>query len=296
MANLDLNWDDIPWDIEPETGDLTLEQCLKAGHEGVFISNEKYHQLPGVSGSKLPLLMLSNKHLDHAELFKLGETPALKFGTLLHTMVLEPDEVENRYAVLPKFATKAETGLTIVQSNKNFYADNAGKLIVDATDMAKAKRMAKNVRAIAGDIIDAGIKERSLFVDLDGIVCKCRLDIELDGSDWDLKSISPTKGADLSDTLLERHIKALNYHLSAAFRNIVRRALGIEVGGSFLIFASTAIGHIVKIIQLEPGWIAEAEAQVQDMLEDRRFYLASGIDRKPVAIDDRTRKSKYVGD
>ena len=281
------------WDFEEDLSannstDLTIEQCLLAGAAGVAISNEHYHKLPGTSGSNLTLLAESNRHLDHKHLFNLGSSPALTFGTLLHTMVLEPHDVENNYVVAKEFDGRTNAG----KAEKNaFYDANKEKIVIDKNSFIKAERMARNVRAICGKTIDKGIKERSLFADIDGIVCKCRLDIDVEdvGDDYDLKSI--TLGIkEFSDATLEAHIKKLKYHWSAAFRNIIRRSLGKPVRDSYLIFCNTGMGHHVRVVRIAPLWIREAEAIVNDLLDSRRFYLASHIDLPIVDIDDRYRK------
>ena len=282
----------VDWDIQEASSDgITIKDCLLAGSVGVMISNEHYHGLAGMSGSNLTLLAESNRHLDNKHLFNLGSSPALEFGTLLHTMVLEPHDVESNYVVLPNFETKAVTGVSIAQAKSDFYSENAGRTVIEYETFLKAERMARNVRAICGKTIDKGIKERSLFADLDGIICKCRLDIDLDdvGDDYDLKSI--TLGIkEFSDATLEAHIKKLRYHWSAAFRNIIRRSLGKPVRDSYLIFCNTGMGHMVRVIRISPLWIREAEAIVNDLLDSRRFYLASHIDTPIIDIDDRYRK------
>lgn len=273
---------------------ITIRDCLLAGKHGVDISNELYHSLPGISGSNLELLAESNKHLDNKTLFNLGKTPALLFGSLFHTLVLEREEFSNRYAFMPKFEGKAKTGVTIAEQKENFKIDAECKEIIDAETFDRASSMARNVRAICGDIIDIGIRERSLFVDLESVICKCRLDIDLEsvGDDYDLKSI--TLGLKpFSDHVLEQHIKKLNYHRSAAFRNIIRRALGKPVRDSFLIFCDTGPGHRVRVIKIAPGWIAQAENEVQDLLESRRFYLNFGIDNPVSVIDDHYRTINF---
>lgn len=296
---LDLDWD-IPDDIVADgdeielptkpvqlAGQPTIEQCLEAGAQGVMVPNEVYHALPGISGSNLALLKESNRHLDKKHLFFM-RTPALVFGSLLHTLVLEPDEVLDRFVVLPKFEGKVRTGVSIEEQRRQFYEANSGKEIIESDDFIRAERMARNVRGICGDIIEKGIKERSLFVDIDGLILKSRLDIDLEdvGDDFDLKSI--TLGLkEFSDSTIEYHIKKFGYHHSAAFRNIIRRALGKPVRDSYLIFCSTSPGHMVRVIKIRPLWIKEAEAEVRELLDDRRFYLESGFDREIVEIDDK---------
>lgn len=283
------------WDIpeQPESGEsseeISINDCLEAGPDGVMISNELYHSLPGISGSNLSLLAESNRHLDNKKLFNLGDTPALSFGTLLHTMVLEPYDVESNYAIMPYFDGRTKAGKA---EKAEFTEANKNKIIIDAEDHDKATAMTKNVMAICGSVIIAGIKERSLFAEIDNLILKCRLDIEHIDADFDLKSI--TLGMkEFSDFTLESHIKKLGYHLSAAFRNIIRRHLGKPVGDSFLIFCNTGPGHMVREVQINPFWIEQSEQKVLDMLDNRRLYLSTGVDNPPAIIDDKYREQSY---
>ena len=284
-----VDWDvpfDMPLAVETSQ-DLSLEDCLLAGSKGVMIDNEHYHSLAGISGSNLTLLAESNLHLDNKSLFNLGTSPALEFGTLLHTFVLEPAEIDKNYAVMPTFNLRTNDGK---QQKMDFISENAGKITVTDEDYQNAAAMAKNVMAICGDVIDAGIKERSLFADVGGVVLKCRLDCDLEsvGDDFDLKSITlGIKG--FSDVTLEQHIKKFNYHRSAALRNITRRTLGLPVRDSYLIFSDTGGCHMVRVIKMHPEWIASAENDVNELLEARRFYLATKLDRGVTVIDDRYR-------
>ena len=246
------------------------------------MSNEHYHALDGISGTNLSLLKESNKHLDNKKNFKLDETEALKFGTLLHTVVLEPDQVDSVYAISEKFNKTTNIGK---EGFSKFKEENPGKIIIDEVVYAKAQKMARNVHSVFGDIIDSGIKERSLFVDIDKLILKCRLDIDLQdvGDDYDIKTIT-LGNKSFSDIVLERHLESMNYHQSAAFRNIIRRALGAPVRHSYLIFCETGSGNMVKCKQINPDVIAEQEYHVGEMLQERRFYLNDGIDNKPTVI------------
>ena len=289
---------DIPFDFPAENADKEyceniilekcLEQCIASGDRGVEITNELYHSLDGISGSKLPLLMHSNRHLDNAKLFNLGDTEALKFCSLVHTLCLEPEEFQARYVVAPLFDGRTNEGKA---KRKAFNDDNRHKTIITGEDFSKAKRMSKNVRAMCSEVIETGTKERSWFVDADGLILKIRPDIYNwdTGDDFDIKSISP-KNNDLSDSFLERHIKHYNYHLSAGFRTLVRRELGMPTSDCYLIFVSTAAGHMVRTIKIAPKWLEESEIIVADMLQGRRFYLQTGIDIPLVEIDDSRRK------
>ena len=257
---------------------MTLNDCLAAGANGVMIPIETYHALPGLSASSLKLLGESNRHYDHRHLFD-HEADCLTFGNLVHTATLEPDELENRYIREPmKFDKRTKNGK--IQSQE-FYENNKHLILVEWDTWIDAQRMARNIRAIYPGILNAGIKERSLFARYDPeIIIKCRLDIELPtGDDFDLKTITPKHG--MGDHELLRHSLQFNYHVSAGFRNIVRRTLGITTGDSYLIFVSTSPGHMVKVRQLDTDLVKRGEGICRDLLESRSEYLQYGFDTDP---------------
>lgn len=251
---------------------LTIEQCLDAGKNGVIIQNEHYHKLPGISGSKLKLLEESNKHFDNAELFDMGQQDHFSLGTCVHEMVLEP-HLES-FAIMPKFDLRTNAG----KEEKRIWEENYNhKTIISAEDYEKAERMAKNVKAICGDIIENSICERSLFANWEqNVIIKSRIDIQHGSDDYDLKTITPKNG--MSDWELYNHANKLGYFTSAALRQIVRSCLGMPIGDSYLIFVSTSPGHIVKVRKIPDTILEQANEKVTDLLTSRAFYLRHGID------------------
>jgi hypothetical protein len=239
---------------------VTIEQCLDAGKNGVMIENNHYHSLPGISGSKLKLLEESNKHLDHAELFSMGTKDHFILGTCVHEMVLEPEKTT--FAVCPK---------------AKWEKDNTGKNLIEIDDCIKAGKMAKNVKAICGDIIENSICERSLFTYWEqNIIIKSRIDAQHGHDDYDLKTITPKNG--MSDFELYHHANKLGYFTSAALRQIVRQCLGMPIGDSYLIFVSTSPGHMVKVRKIPDSILEQANEKVTALLTSRAFYLRHGVD------------------
>jgi len=279
------------WDIEPdieEESGLSPAQCVLSGKHGIDIPNEQYHSMAGISGSNLELLANSNKHLDNKVLFNLDRTDALVFGSLVHTLTLEPHLFSTEFVISPKFDLRTSAG----KIDKAAFDDkHDDKTVIKNEDFLKASKMARNVIAICGDVIDQGKKERSYFSDYDGLLLKIRPDIYVQetGADWDVKTISP-KNLDMSDKALERHILNMGYHISAGFRNIVRKSLGMKTGDFYFIFASTSTGHLVRPIKIANEWVSEAENYVNELLNTRRFYLESGIDTGIKTIDRSSRK------
>jgi len=264
---------------------MNINQCLAAGKEGVDIPIEHYHNLDGISGTSLTFLEESNAHYENRAIFW-HDSEALTFGNLVHTLCLEPEKMPNLYAIAPVFDGRTKEGKA---AREEWLQRSSGKTSIALDDFEIASRMATHVEAIAGHIISAGIRERSFFAEPDGMVIKARPDILTpQGDDYDLKTISLRNG-DFSDYALEQVIRGYHYHQSAGFRNIVRRSLGHTIGDSFLIFVSKGAGHMVKIRQIDPEWVAEGEAQVMELLKIRKDYLAYGWDTEPRIIDRRNR-------
>lgn len=288
---------DFPEDLKEEPKEIkasnqdsffTIEDCLKAGKSGVEISNERYHGMDGISGSNLSLLAESNKHLDNKSLFNLGESDALTFGTLVHNLVLEPENFSQEFAVSEKLNLRTNQGKADLAA---FKEANKDRIVINEDDLIKAEAMTKNAMAICGDIIKNGIKERSYFVQDDELLLKIRPDCYCakTGDEWDLKTITP-KHCDMSDRALERHILSMGYHISAGYRNHVRKLLGMPTGNFNLIFVATTPGHMVRNIKIADAWIEEAEWNVKEMLDGRKFYLGIGIDKGISTIDRSSRK------
>lgn len=258
---------------EPE---LSIDDCLDAGANGVMISNERYHQLPGLSGSRLNLLQESNRHFDNAHRFDTGNKKCYDLGTHCHSLVLEP-HLANAI-VMPKFESKAICGLSIADQKEEFLLDNPDALIISHEDFDKARRMAENVHAICGDILSTSINERSIFAQYaPGVIIKCRIDCQHGEDDYDLKTITP-KGCDFSEYAIHRHCKSVGYYRSAAFRRVVLQTLGMPTGNSYLIFVSTSPGHHVKIRKIPESIIEEEIDYIHDLLLLRRRYLKNGKD------------------
>ena len=70
------------------------------------ITNEQYHGGPGLSNSSIKEILKSPKHYWDSYLNpnkpEREETPSQRFGNMVHTFLLEPDDFKKRYYVMPK--------------------------------------------------------------------------------------------------------------------------------------------------------------------------------------------------
>ena len=260
--------------------DVKIEDCLRAGKNGVMISNGNYHSLEGISGSGLKLLAESNRHYDNAKNFSMGPKDYFSLGTCVHEMVLEPHL--NSFVVIPSFNGRTNEGKA---QKEQWINENKEKNIIDIDDYLKAMGMSQNVKAICGDIIENSICERSLFTYWEqNIIIKCRIDAQHGDDDYDLKTITPKHG--MSDHELYVHAEKLGYFDSAALRQIVRLCLGMPVGDSYLIFVSTSPGHMVKVRKIPDSELERSHEKIESLLASRALYLRLGIDADPKQLGE----------
>lgn len=162
-------------------------QTIKPGiYDG--IPSAEYHAGPGVSNTDLGLLLRSPAHYK-AKAFK-EDTPAMAFGRLLHTAILEPHLIEEEYAVWCGMDRRRKEGKL---AYAEFQVSLNGRDEITQEMLDKANEIAASVHATpqARALLQGGKREQSIYWidEMTGVLCKCRPDYLLpDGTMIDLKS------------------------------------------------------------------------------------------------------------
>ena len=82
-------------------------------------------------------------------------TEAMRLGSLIHTLVLEPHEFGSKFVISPEFGrTKAE-----LEAKAEFFKANEGKIVIKDKEVDKAERCIKYIPDEVMDIINAGKTE-----------------------------------------------------------------------------------------------------------------------------------------
>lgn len=130
------------------------------------MSNEEYHLRPEFSSSQLKDMLRSGAHFYSHNIIKEHERETKKhldFGTLAHTLFLEPEQFENEFVVGPKFNRRTTAGK---EEAAAWEANNIGKIIIDQDQLDGALRIAENLRQLSSyaDMQnDYGMAEASIF-------------------------------------------------------------------------------------------------------------------------------------
>lgn len=182
----------------------------------IQLSNEDYHaNRTHVSKSWLDKIERSPAHLkaylDGVE--EREESPALLFGSMFHTLVLEPDLFDSQYAIAPECDRRTAKGKEIWQG---FLDQSAGKKAINAHDFSVAQKMLDNIQShtLARKLLTAGKPEQSvLYKDESGVDCKARADWLRENFIVDLKTTDDAspKGFAKSIANYRYQVQAVHY-------------------------------------------------------------------------------------
>ena len=137
-------------------------------------TNAEYHSNSAISRSSLFHMSRSPAHFKHSMENKETETDALRFGTMFHTFVLEPELFEKNYVLVDKIDRRTKEGKALFEQ-----IVESGKQAVTAVEF-------ETINAMRGSIYSnkyamallKGEKEMSYYWqdEMTGIDCKCRPD------------------------------------------------------------------------------------------------------------------------
>lgn len=152
--------------------------------------NKEYHATDGLSKSKMDKIAISPAHYKASLEEPEKQTDALIFGSLFHTIILEPEKVELEYAIEPIVNKRTNDGKDILNQ---FYFDNADKTIItqEQLDLAIILKDKIMQHPIASKLLKVkGEHEVSLFWNDDktNVLLKARPDKIVDDIIIDLKT------------------------------------------------------------------------------------------------------------
>lgn len=130
------------------------------------MSNDEYHARPEFSSSQLKDMLRSGAHFYSKNILKETEKEtkeAMNFGTLAHTMFLEPEQFESEFVIAPKFDKRTKAGK---EEALAWEEANQGKILVTQEQVDGAERIANNLRTLSTYqfmMNEYGMAEASIF-------------------------------------------------------------------------------------------------------------------------------------
>ena len=227
-----------------------------------------YRADDALSYSESKLLQRSPWHLkfwrDHPEL-RGASSPAMAFGTMVHTAVLEPSTFDHRYAVGPSVNKNTKEWKEFA-----LYCADAVVLPTTAEDRVAAFTCAENVRAhpVVGPLLADGHPEVSVFwSDTKGVKRKARLDWVTTrkrvAMPLDLKTTQ-----DASRAAFTRSVVNYQYHRQAHWYEVgYAAASGLEVSPMLFVVVESIAPYAVAAYTLDRWFYAQAARMNSDLLD-----------------------------
>lgn len=239
---------------------------------GVYsIAAERYHAATGVSKSMLDILAAQTPaHLQSYLKDPPQQTDAMRFGTIVHRALLEPDTFRDGFHVKPEkmsFATK---------EGKEWMDIHSDRPVITSPEALQITLMVSAVHThpFAKRLLAGGQCEQSLFVeDAQGILRKSRLDVLTKGNVIpDLKSVESAA----LDTF-ERSVSRYRYHVQAAYYLDNCNLSGIHKQTWFFICIEKSTPYLVRCLQLSGDVIEHGRRIYQHDLQIYRNCLETGL-------------------
>ena len=242
-------------------------------HPGLLrMPAKQYHADQSIGHSGIIKLLKSPAHLREALDHPSPPTPAMAFGTAVHTHVLEPDRFFEEFAVVEKFDRRTKEGK---EAAARFEQENQGKTLITSDDLATLTRVRAAVHAHEGAVrlFKQGEAELSAFWTdpLTGIPCRCRPDWFNGTAVVDLKSC-----VDASSRGFSRAIANLGYDIQAAFYvDGMKAVTGTELPFLFVAVEKEA-PHAVALYRADPEIIEVGRKKYRAALQLLKWCQDSG--------------------
>ncbi len=252
------------------------------------LSNPDYHALPSVSKSGLDLIRKAPALYKWRRENPQPPSAAMRWGTLVHKIVLEPDDFGSEFVVAPKVDKRTAQGKADWAA---FEIAAAGKDLVTEEEWEKLQAVSRAVWAhpAAGKALGMlrDVEASIFWTDqATGVDCRCRPDGIL--SNGLIVDIKTTKDARPDEFV--KSVANYRYHVQAAFYSDgYQAAFGEPPKGFAFIAIDSEAPHLVAVYVASEAMILRGRADYQTDLrtyarcvEDDRW---PGLPDEPVVID-----------
>ena len=218
------------------------------------LSAAEYHaDKSRMSSGRLGLIAKAPALFKWSEENPIEPTPAMRFGSLVHTAVLEPDVFEKTCVVAPVVDGRTKEGKAI---KAEFEATSAGKTIITADELVDIKEIYQSIMGTPSCSKQfqgtAKYEVTVQWTDADtGIECRARPDIiRPNGVIVDLKTTTDASPAEFAKTVFNRR-----YHVQAAFYIDGLIANGMPFKGYGFIAVEKTVPYLCKLYPLSELFI-----------------------------------------
>lgn len=224
----------------------------------IKMNEREYHAHEALGSSDIKQL-LQNPHGFRQEK---PSSKALELGSLVHKLILEPQEFESCYYVLDNIDKRTKEGKE-KYSKASAKAEAENKTIIDLATYNQGKEIAEAFnKSAVSKLIAGGVAEHCAFSEIDGVAVKCRPDYYRS----DKKII-----IDLKTTSLAGGASALNFQKAVAnYRYYIQASLYTQILGAdefYFIAIETQAPYMIGVYKLDITALELGETQIKKAIE-----------------------------
>ena len=234
---------------------------------------KEYRAFPALNQSAAKKLLVSPAHYQAYMNAPQEETKALRFGTFVHSAILEPHTLNDLYATAPDVDKRTKDGK---EQWAAFATANAGKTILDAEESAIGHLVASHARlALKHHGVKFDATEVMYHVDYNGIPLKAAIDGVAGDYLWDIKT---TGAGEATPAGMLKSIRAYRYNLQAYwYRLVYELATGKRPLGFRFLFVEKEPPFATAVCEIGPELMSYAISDFEKAVNLYRDCTASGV-------------------
>jgi exodeoxyribonuclease VIII len=232
---------------------------------------KEYRAFPAFNQSAAKHILTSPAHYQAYINTPQEETKALRFGTFVHSAVLEPHTLNDLYATAPDCDRRTKEGKA---AWAEFATANAGKTILDYEESALGHLVASSARfALKRLGVEFDATEVMYHVDYNGVPLKAAIDGVAGDYLWDIKTTDDASAAGML-----KAIRNYRYNLQAYwYRLVYELATGRRPLGFRFLFIEKEPPFACSICEIGPELMSWAIADFEKAVTLYKECTASGV-------------------
>ena len=232
---------------------------------------KEYRAFPAFNQSAAKHILTSPAHYQAYINTPQEETKALRFGTFVHSAVLEPHTLDDLYATAPDCYRRTKEGKA---AWAEFATANAGKTILDAEESAIGHLVASHARlALKTHGVQFDATEVMYHVDYNGVPLKAAIDGVAGDYLWDIKTTDDASAAGML-----KAIRNYRYNLQAYwYRLVYELATGRRPIGFRFLFVEKEPPFACAVCEVGPELMSWAIADFEKAVALYKACTESGV-------------------
>jgi exodeoxyribonuclease VIII len=232
---------------------------------------KEYRAFPAFNQSAAKHILTSPAHYQAYINTPQEETKALRFGTFVHSAILEPHTLNDLYATAPEVDRRTKEGK---ETWAAFQTANVGKTILDYEESALGHLVASSARfALKRLGVEFDATEVMYHVDYNGVPLKAAIDGVAGDYLWDIKTTD-----DASPSGMLKAIRNYRYNLQAYwYRLVYELATGRRPLGFRFLFIEKEAPFACSICEVGPDLMSWAIADFEKAVTLYKECTASGV-------------------